>query len=270
MNDTNDIPEEIRKMFPNDQVHKLDIDDKGELQVLGSAEPLSPEPDFEDMPIELINQYLQEHGYDPEQVGIRGKILVDSLIENISLRERAEKVEIKFRQAHMTVRSILQSALAGYESTYKDERGYIKWGEVSRDIEKAFCEQISSSSKSSRDLTDSEIEKLEQYAEAHDGEKLLDALRLTAQCETVQNIVPQDAIVEIKRLKSSSEKSNVRVMRLETALKALRSEKHRVCEDCYYSCPKSDDYCGEESDCDCGTDRQNKIIDDALSLEKQP
>lgn len=178
MNDTNDIPEEIRKMFPNSSIHKLDIDGKGELQVLASAKPLVEEPDFDNMSTVQVDQYLREHGYDPERVRMHGKVLSAALIENIHLKEHAEKMENQFRQAHMTVRSILQSALAGYESAYKDERGYIKWGEVARDIEKAFWEKAASSNIV-KDLTDSEIGKLEQYAEAHDGEKLLDALKLT-------------------------------------------------------------------------------------------
>lgn len=82
----NEIPEEIRKMFPGQPIHSLDIDDNGELHILASAEPLEPDPHFEDMPIEQVNQYLLEHGYDPEQVGLRGKILADALIENIELR----------------------------------------------------------------------------------------------------------------------------------------------------------------------------------------
>lgn len=47
----------------------------------------STEPDYDNMSIEKINQYLQEHGYNPEQVGLRGKVLVDALIENIKMRE---------------------------------------------------------------------------------------------------------------------------------------------------------------------------------------
>lgn len=79
-----EIPEEIRKMFPDQPIHKMDIVD-GELHILASSEPLSNEPDFEHMPIEQVNQYLRDHGYDPEQVEIRGKILTDALIENIKL-----------------------------------------------------------------------------------------------------------------------------------------------------------------------------------------
>jgi len=42
---------------------------------------------FEGMPIEKINQYLREHGYDPEKVGLRGKILAEALTKNIIARE---------------------------------------------------------------------------------------------------------------------------------------------------------------------------------------
>ena len=80
-----DIPEEIRKMFPDQPIHKLDIDDSGELHILASAEPLN-DPEFENMPIEQVNQYLREHGYDPEQVGIHGKFLQE-LVKRISALE---------------------------------------------------------------------------------------------------------------------------------------------------------------------------------------
>ncbi|MEN6620368.1 MAG: DUF551 domain-containing protein [Smithella sp.] len=86
-----DIPEEIQKMFPDQPIQKLDIDNNGKLHVLSSTDP--SEPDFENMPIEQVNQFLQEHGYDPEQVGLRGEILINALIENIRLRERAEHAE---------------------------------------------------------------------------------------------------------------------------------------------------------------------------------
>jgi hypothetical protein len=51
------------------------------------------EPDFFTMPIEQVNQYLIDHGYDPEAVGLRGEILAGALLENLALRERAEKAE---------------------------------------------------------------------------------------------------------------------------------------------------------------------------------
>ena len=82
-----EIPDEIRKMFPTQPIHKMDIDDNGELHILASAEPFELDPHVEDWATEQVNAYLREHGYDPEQVGIRGKILTDALIENVKLKE---------------------------------------------------------------------------------------------------------------------------------------------------------------------------------------
>lgn len=87
-----DIPEEVRRMFPSQPIHKMDIDEEGNLQFLASAPPLVDDP-FESATTEQINQYLREHGYDPEQVAIRGKILAEALIENIYLRDRAKAAE---------------------------------------------------------------------------------------------------------------------------------------------------------------------------------
>jgi len=51
------------------------------------ADPSLEEDEFDSMPIEKINQYLREHGYNPEKVGLRGKILVETLTKNIIARE---------------------------------------------------------------------------------------------------------------------------------------------------------------------------------------
>ena len=59
----------------------------------------------------------------------------------------------------------------------------------------------------------------------------------------------------------------IEVGRLRKALENLRERKHReVEEDCWYSCPKSDNYCGEDRRdvCNCGMDNINTIIDRAL------
>lgn len=88
---SDEIPEEIRNMFPDQPFHKMDIGADGKLQILASTEPL--EPDFENMPMEKVNEYLRLHGYDPDQVGLRGKVLTEALIENIDLRARAEAAE---------------------------------------------------------------------------------------------------------------------------------------------------------------------------------
>ena len=47
------------------------------------ADPSLEEDEFDSMPIEKINQYLREHGYNPEKVGLRGKILAEALTKNI-------------------------------------------------------------------------------------------------------------------------------------------------------------------------------------------
>lgn len=38
-----EIPEEIRKMFPDQPIHKMDIDSNGNLQILSSCAPLADE-----------------------------------------------------------------------------------------------------------------------------------------------------------------------------------------------------------------------------------
>ena len=57
---------------------------------------------------------------------------------------------------------------------------------------------------------------------------------------------------------------------LRTVLLALRRETHAWCEDGYYSCPKSEYYCGpEKSDvCNCGADVVNALIDATLEETK--
>ena len=45
------------------------------------------EPYFDSMPIEQVNQYLQEHGYNPEKIGMRSKILTEALVKNIIARD---------------------------------------------------------------------------------------------------------------------------------------------------------------------------------------
>jgi len=57
-----------------------------------AVEQGSTEPAFDTMPIEKINQYLREHGYDPEKVGLRGQILVEALTRNIIAREIIQRL----------------------------------------------------------------------------------------------------------------------------------------------------------------------------------
>lgn len=46
-----------------------------------------------------------------------------------------------------------------------------------------------------------------------------------------------------------------------------RRTTHYECEDCWYSCPKSESYCHHESgetECNCGMDKTNSEIDALL------
>jgi len=55
-------------------------------------------------------------------------------------------------------------------------------------------------------------------------------------------------------------------MNLREKLEELR-RPHYVCDDCWYSCPKSgEEYCGNENPdrCTCGADEHNSIIDEIL------
>jgi hypothetical protein len=65
----------------------------------------------------------------------------------------------------------------------------------------------------------------------------------------------------------------LRIAKLEKALKSLRRDRHEECEDCWYSCPKSEGGCCDDSQakdvCTCGTDLWNSIIDEALEKDNQ-
>lgn len=63
--------------------------------------------------------------------------------------------------------------------------------------------------------------------------------------------------------------NKTRVEILREAIKELR-RGHSICEDGFYSCPKSEDYCGpeEHSECDCGADDDNDFIDHMLEVTK--
>lgn len=53
---------------------------------------------------------------------------------------------------------------------------------------------------------------------------------------------------------------------IRTMVESLRSG-HYDCEDCWYSCPKSDHCCDDTAgdECNCGADDQNKIIDEIIA-----
>jgi hypothetical protein len=55
-------------------------------------------------------------------------------------------------------------------------------------------------------------------------------------------------------------------MNLREKMELLR-QSHYVCDDCWYSCPKSGQCCNDTSPhdyCNCGADRHNAIIDEIL------
>ncbi len=61
---------------------------------------------------------------------------------------------------------------------------------------------------------------------------------------------------------------------MKQALEALKNNKrtHYYCEDTWYSCPKHEDGCANDSegdDCNCGADKANAEIDDAITALRQ-
>ena len=88
------------------------------------------------------------------------------------------------------------------------------------------------------------------------------------------NVLDEDGLIRIilelqaenEKLTEGLDKANAKIEKLRAVLENLRKKKHYECEDCWYSCPKSEDYCGEDRRdiCTCGMDRINTIIDKAL------
>lgn len=50
-------------------------------------------PDFEHMPKEEIDEFLRDHGYDPDKVGYTGGIFTNVLMENIHLKDQITELE---------------------------------------------------------------------------------------------------------------------------------------------------------------------------------
>jgi len=43
---------------------------------------------------------------------------------------------------------------------------------------------------------------------------------------------------------------------------------HYVCDDCWYSCPKTDQCCNDQNPkdcCNCGADKHNAVVDEILA-----
>ena len=90
------------------------------------------EPNFDDITIEQVNQYLFDHGYDPESVRADGEILTGALLENIYLKERAEKAEAERTiwkamaiEAVVALESVEGYDLAGVALPYYKENGIV-------------------------------------------------------------------------------------------------------------------------------------------------
>lgn len=48
--------------------------------------------------------------------------------------------------------------------------------------------------------------------------------------------------------------------------------KHYICEDCFYSCPKSDEGCCDEREediCKCGVEKHNNKLDEIIEYLKE-
>jgi hypothetical protein len=79
----------------------------------------------------------------------------------------------------------------------------------------------------------------------------------------------QVPVLKYKKLYQKLLKEN---SKLKKALKSLRQTRHFECDDSWYNCPKSEYGCANESEteCNCGADRINKVIDDALDIGSCP
>ena len=59
---------------------------------------------------------------------------------------------------------------------------------------------------------------------------------------------------------------------LVAALEASKRKHFILEEDCWYSCPKSGQCCNDDADetrCNCGADRDNAVIDNALAKVRE-
>ena len=126
------------------------------------ADPSLEEDEFDTMPIEKINQYLREHGYNPEKVGLRGKILVEALTKNIIAREIIQRFLNKeggCRFCEYDKYLPLDAPKNGHEESclYLAARAYL---------------DNDTSTVVRRDLSDAEIEELGAQEAERRGQKL--------------------------------------------------------------------------------------------------
>lgn len=79
-----------------------------------------------------------------------------------------------------------------------------------------------------------------------------------------RNIGGDLSVAALKALNQSAAAGEVQMLR--AALEAARIP-HTICDDCWYSCPKSGECCNEElpkDKCTCGADTHNAAIAAAL------
>jgi hypothetical protein len=68
-------------------------------------------------------------------------------------------------------------------------------------------------------------------------------------------------------LRARAEAAKADAEHLAEVMRQVRIENHRECEDGWYSCTKHEGYFGEgdRTECDCGKDENNAVIDAALA-----
>ena len=89
----NECGEDFARYIVPREPSNSDVSVTENVLTLIKTESSSKEPDFDNMPIEQVNQYLREHGCDPEQVGVRGQVFAEALMKNIELRARLNACE---------------------------------------------------------------------------------------------------------------------------------------------------------------------------------
>jgi hypothetical protein len=79
---------------------------------------------------------------------------------------------------------------------------------------------------------------------------------------------PTDEEISAQRARNIARGAGAAMARIRELEKALLAAKipHHHCEDCWYSCPMSDEGCCDEREigCNCGAEKHNAAIDAAL------
>ena len=130
--------------------------------------------------------------------------------------------------------------------------------EISQDSMRAFIEHI--------EFQETLINYWEDLAKSQDREFML-----CKHTSALMTRLHDEKCVKIDAL-------TARVQELEGALKKIADKlpetkrSHYYCEDCWYSCPKSEDGCCNEAEgdeCNCGADKVNAIIDGLVAIAQE-